>query len=90
MLALIGISVPTIIQEALASLYREKDEAVNVHVCREMLGCGNRSMCKENKLSLGEGNGTPLHYFCLEIPMDGGAWQAAVHGVAKSWTRLSD
>ena len=39
---------------------------------------------------LGEGNGTPLRYSCLENPMDGGAWQAAVHGVAKSQTRLSD
>ena len=38
----------------------------------------------------GEGNGTPLQYSCLENPMDGGAWQAAVHGVAKSQTRLSD
>ena len=38
----------------------------------------------------GEGNGTPLQYFCLENPMDGGAWWAAVHGVAKSWTQLSD
>ena len=37
----------------------------------------------------GEGNGTPLQYSCLENPMDGGAWWAAVHGVAKSWTRLS-
>ena len=38
----------------------------------------------------GEGNGTPLHYSCLEHPMDGGAWWAAVHGVAKSQTQLSD
>ena len=38
----------------------------------------------------GEGNGTPLQYSCLENPMDGGAWWAAVHGVAKSWTRLND
>ena len=38
----------------------------------------------------GEGNGTPLQYSCLENPMDRGAWWAAVHGVAKSWTRLSD
>ena len=37
----------------------------------------------------GEGNGTPLQYSCLENPMDRGAWWAAVHGVAKSWTRLS-
>jgi len=35
-------------------------------------------------------NGTPLHYSCLENPMDGGAWKAAVHGVAKGRTRLSD
>ena len=34
----------------------------------------------------GEGNGTPLQYSCLENPMDGGAWWAAVHGVAKNWT----
>ena len=32
---------------------------------------------------LGEGNGTPLQYFCLENPVDGGAWWAAVHGVAR-------
>ena len=38
----------------------------------------------------GEGNGTPLQYSCLENPMDGGAWWAAVHGVTKSQTRLSD
>ena len=38
---------------------------------------------------LGEGNGTPLQYSCLANPMDGGAWWAAVHGVAKSQTRLS-
>ena len=37
-----------------------------------------------------EGDGTPLQYSCLENPMDGGAWWAAVHGVAKSRTRLSD
>ena len=40
--------------------------------------------------SEGEGNGTPLQYSCLANPMDGGAWKAAVHGVARSWTRLSD
>ena len=40
--------------------------------------------------SIGEGNGTPLQHSCLENLMDGGAWWAAVHGVAKSRTRLSD
>ena len=37
-----------------------------------------------------EANGTPLQYSCLENPMDGGAWWAAVHGVARSQTRLSN
>ena len=37
----------------------------------------------------GEGNGTPLQFSCLENPMDGGAWWAAVHGVPRSQTRLS-
>ena len=39
--------------------------------------------------SSGEGNGNPLQYFCLENPMDRGAWQATIHGVAKSQTQLS-
>ena len=39
---------------------------------------------------IGEGNGTPLQYSCLENPMGRGAWWAAVHGVAKSRTRLSN
>ena len=38
----------------------------------------------------GEGDGTPLQYSCLENPMDGGAWWAAVHGVEESRTRLSN
>ena len=41
-------------------------------------------------LCIGEGNGNPLQCSCHENPRDGGAWWAAVHGVAKSWTRLSD
>ena len=47
---------------------------------------GFQSLC----LFCGEGNGTPLQYSCLENPMDGGAWWAAVHRVAKSRTGLSD
>ena len=38
----------------------------------------------------GEGNGNPLQYYCQENPMDRGAWQATVHGVAKSQRRLND
>ena len=56
------------------------------------------SACNAGELGLipgwerspGEGNGNPLQYSCLENPMDRGAWWASVHGVAKSWTRLSD
>ena len=40
--------------------------------------------------SPGEGNGNPLQYSCLENSVDGGAWGAVIHGVAKSQTRLSD
>ena len=46
-----------------------------------------RNQCE---LMVGEGTGNPLQYSCLENPMDGGAWWAAVHGVAKSQTRLSE
>ena len=61
----------------------ELDKAV-VHVIRlvSFRDCGFHSV--------GEGNGTPLQYSCLENPMDRGAWWAAVHGVARSRTRLSD
>ena len=41
-----------------------------------------------SRLVIREGNGTPLQYSCLENPMNGGAWWAVVHGVAKSRTRL--
>ena len=37
----------------------------------------------------GGGNANPLQYSCLENPMDRKAWQATVHGVAKSWTQLT-
>ena len=41
-------------------------------------------------LEVREGNGTPLQYSCLENPMDGGAWKAAIYGVAEGQTGLSD
>ena len=47
-------------------------------------------ICISLRVSDGEGNGTPLQYSRLENPTDGGAWRAAVHGVAKSRARLSD
>ena len=49
---------------------------------------GTQKVFNKNELlpSSGEGNGTPLQYSWLENPMDGGAWWAVVHGVAKSRT----
>ena len=47
-------------------------------------------VCRWLVVGFGEGSGTPLQYSCLENLMDGGAWWAAVHGVAQSWTQLSD
>ena len=49
-----------------------------------------QTLCNSIDYTVGEGNGTPLRYSCLENPMDSGAWWAAVHGVAKSRTQLSN
>ena len=54
-----------------------KESACNVGDLGSIPGLGR---------SPGEGNGNPLQYSCLENPMDRGAWQAIVHGVAESWT----
>ena len=49
----------------------------------------NSFLCLSSNI-IREGSGTPLQCSCLEDPMDRGAWWAAVHGVAKNWTQLSD
>ena len=51
---------------------------------------GDMGLIPGSGRSPGGGNGNPLQYSCLGNPMDRGAWQATVHGIAKSWTRLSD
>ena len=51
---------------------------------------GDPGSIPESGRSSGEGSGNPLQHSCLENPMDGGAWWATIHGVAKSQTRLSD
>ena len=48
------------------------------------------TLCNPMDCSPGEGNGTPFQYSCLENPMNGGDWKAAVHGVAEGGTWLSD
>ena len=59
------------------------------HDIKRLLLLGRKVMTILDSI-FGEGNGTPLQYSCLENPMDGGAWWAAVHGAVKSQTRLSD
>ena len=49
---------------------------------------GNLGLIPRSGRSPGEGNGSQLHYSCLENPMDRGAWRSIVHGVAKNWTQL--
>ena len=51
---------------------------------------GNLGLIPGSRRSPGEGNGNPFQYSCLENSMDREAWQATVHGVTKSWSRLSD
>ena len=68
------------------------------HGQRSLVGCSPWGLKKSDTTEwlpfhfslpcIGEGNGTPLQCSCLENPRDGGAWRAAVYGVAQSWTRL--
>ena len=69
---------------------------VKSHGQRSLVGCSPWG-CEESDTTerlhfhfscTGEGNGNPLQCSCLETPRDGGAWWAAVYGVAQSWTRL--
>ena len=60
------------------------------HFHSSISGCGSDVSLNSVVLVSGEGNGIPLQYSCLENPMDGGAWWAAVPGVTKSQTQLSD
>ena len=72
----------------------------HIHVCNNLFTISMIATVKEYSFSynqsvnfyseVGESNGTPLQYSCLENPIDGVAWQAAVHGIVKSQTRLSD
>ena len=60
-------------------------------MCYENLDCKvHKPNSWKTKHKFGEDNGTPLQYSCLEYPMDGGAWKAAVYGVAKGRTWLRD
>ena len=63
--------------------FQKRAVRTNLHTNKEEDLMWVKNLCGEN-------NGTPLHYSCLENPMDGGAWKAAVHRVAEGQTRLSD
>ena len=76
-----GSSQPNCLNLGFPSGSEVKASACNVGDLGSIPGLGR---------SPGEGNGNPLQYSCLENPMDGGAWWATVHRVAKSQTRLSD
>ena len=73
-----------------SSSSRGQNKAVNSSSKVKAFACNARDLSSIPGRSPGEGNGNPLQYSCLENPMDGGAWWATVHGVAKSRTRLSD
>ena len=49
-----------------------------------------KGTAKKKKKEEEEGNSNPFQYFCLENPMDRGAWQATIHGVTKSQTQMTD
>ena len=72
---------PTCLGEGGGSLMPQKDPAQPDYTC---------IYAQKTESPGPEGNGHPLQYSCLENPMDRGAWWAAVHGVAKSRTQLSD
>ena len=67
---------------------KETDSCFNQHTLYVEYACnsGEPGSIPGSGRSPGEGNGNPLQYFCLENPMDGGAWWAITHGVAKRWT----
>ena len=81
-----GIIDPWQLPRGSASMGFPSGSEVKVSACN----AGDLGSVPRLGRSPGEGNGNPLQSSCLENPMDRGAWWATVHGVAKSWTRLSD
>ena len=94
-------SLQSSVSGSVYSHFFETDSQNCGNLCHSCVPCGldsKVSACNAGDLSWipgsgsspGEENGNPLQHSCLENPMDGGVWQAIVHGVAKSQTRLSD
>ena len=86
---------PIFISRAAAAPHPQRPSPFILHLFAPCVGGTSQSGMPADFLNIllstgREGDGTPLQYSCLENPMDGGAWWAAVHGVTKSRTRLSD
>ena len=82
--------LPTAYRESLSSLVQVFYNLCTVCLPASLSALPAPALLPPSSHTDGEGNGTPLQYSCLENPMDRGAWKVAVHGVSKSWTRLSD
>ena len=67
-------------------IFKNSFDFVDTCACLRDLQGSRDDVLRTATLRYGEGNGTPLQYSCLENPMDGEAWWAAVHGVTKSRT----
>ena len=87
---LYGIKIQVFIQVILISLLYGLPLWLTVKNLPAMQETWVLSLGQEDRRCPREENGYPLQYSCLENPMDRGAWQATVYGIAKSWTRLSD
>ena len=74
----------------MACLSRIKDFPCSLEGKESACSAGNLGSMPGSGRSFGEGNDNPLRYSYLENPIDRGTWQAIVHWVAKSWTRLSN
>ena len=73
-----------------SSSFEEQALSQSGLLCGLRVNTGDAGLIPGSGESPGEGNDSPLWYSCLGNPMDGGAWWATVHGVAKSQTRLSN
>ena len=86
----LGINLPKETKELYTENYKTLTSLVAQTVKASGYNVGDLGFIPGLGRSPGEGNGNPLQYSCLENPMDRGAWWAAVHGVAKTRTRLSN
>ena len=80
-----GVPLPSLCSMLVSCIMIHQERAVADNIAQTYLDIEHFFLAC-SLLGIGEGNGTPLQYSCLESPMDGEAWWAAVHGVTKSRT----